>query len=85
MKDGTSSPEDGNFWIVGSTAQLSTDTNLTENGIITRASSSASFPFFLGYELIDPGTSQPLGHNDAASLYSQYVDNVNEQQRLIKA
>ena len=85
MKDGTASPEDGNFWILGSTAQLSTDTNLTENGIITRASTSASFPFFIGYELVDADTSAPLGHNDAASLYSQYIDNVNEQQRLIKA
>ena len=85
IKNGETSPEDGNYWLLGSTAGLSTDTNLTENGIITRSSTSARFPFFVGYELVDSNTNAPLGHNDAASLYSQYVDNVNEQQRLIKA
>ena len=85
IKDGSASPEDGNYWLVGSTAALSTDTSLTENGIIKRSSGGATFPFFIGYELVDPNTNSPLGHNDAASLYSQYVDNVNETQRLIKA
>jgi len=85
IKNGETSPEDGNYWLLGSTSSLSTDTDLTENGIITRGSSGASFPFFVGYELVDPDTNAPLGHNDAASLYSQYIDNVNEQQRLIRA
>ena len=83
--DGDTTPEDGNRWIVGSSATLSSSTNLINTGIIKRDSSGATFPFFIGYVLYDPNTNNPLGHNDAASLYSQYIDNVNEQQRLIKA
>jgi len=83
--DGTASPEDNNSWILGSTASLSTDTNLTENGIIQRAVGGATFPFFIGYILRDADTGQPSDIDDAASIYNQYIDNVNEAQRLIKA
>ena len=39
----------------------------------------------VGYELVDPDTSAPLGHNDADSVFKQYIDNVNESQRIIRA
>lgn len=83
--DGTASPEDNNSWILGSTASLSTDTNLTEKGIIQRAVGGTTFPFFIGYILRDADTGLPADPDDAASIYNQYIDNVNESQRLIKA
>lgn len=83
--DGTASPEDNNSWIIGSAANLSNDTNLTENGIIQRATSGSTFPFFIGYILRDADTGNPSDIDDATSLYNQYIDNVNESQRLIKA
>lgn len=83
--DGTASPEDNNSWILGSTASLSTDTDLTENGIIQRAVGGTTFPFFIGYILRDEDTGQPSDIDDAVSIYNQYIDNVNEAQRLIKA
>jgi len=49
---------------------------------VTGTDNDALLPIPVFY---DPNTNNPLGHNDAASLYSQYIDNVNEQQRLIKA
>ena len=85
LKDGTSSPEDGNFWILGSPHSLDTTASITERGMIQRATNGSTFSAMIGYELIDPDTSAALGHNDADSVFKQYIDNVNESQRIIKA
>ena len=85
LKDGTASPEDGNFWILGSPHELETTTSITNRGMIQRATNGSTFSAVVGYELIDSATSAPLGHNDADSVFKQYIDNVNESQRIIKA
>ena len=85
LKDATASPEDGNFWLLGSPHQLDATTSITNRGMIQRATNGSTFSAMVGYELIDPDTSAALGHNDADSVFKQYIDNVNESQRIIKA
>jgi hypothetical protein len=85
LKDGTTSPEDGNFWILGSPHDLESNTSITNRGMIQRATNGSTFSAVVGYELVDSSTSAPLGHNDADSVFKQYIDNVNEAQRIIKA
>ena len=85
LKDGTASPEDGNFWLLGSPHQLDSTTSITNRGMIQRATNGSTFSAMVGYELIDPDTSAALGHNDADSVFKQYIDNVNESQRIIRA
>ena len=53
--------------------------------MIQKANAGASFSAMIGYVLRDPDTGNPLGHNDADSVFKQYIDNVNESQRIIKA
>ena len=85
LKDATTSPEDGNFWILGSPHELDNTTSITNRGMIQRATNGSTFSAMVGYELIDPSTSAALGHNDADSVFKQYIDNVNESQRIIRA
>ncbi len=85
LLDGTSSPEDNNTWILGSPHELNASTTIFERGMIQKANAGASFSAMIGYVLRDPDTGNPLGHNDADSVFKQYIDNVNESQRIIKA
>jgi len=83
--DGSTSPEDGNYWFIGSTNPLSTSSDLTDNGIFQQASAGNTFAFCLGYELIDPNTSAAFSYNEAGNVFKQYLDNVNEYQKLVRA
>lgn len=83
--DGATSPEDGNYWFVGSTNPLSTSSDLTDNGIFQQASAGNTFAFCLGYELTDPDTSTAFSYNEAGNVFKQYLDNVNEYQKLVRA
>ena len=85
LVDGTASPEDNNSWILGSPHQLVTTSSITERGMIQKSGSGSSFSAMIGYILRDGTTGNPLGHNDADSVFKQYIDNVNENQRTIKA
>ena len=85
VKDGTTSPEDGNYWFIGSIKNLNTSTSLTDNAVFTRSTSGNTFAFCLGYELTDPDTGNPESYNDVDSVFKQYLDNVNEYQKLVKA
>ena len=49
------------------------------------SNNGATFSAMIGYVLRDADTGNPLGHNDADSVFKQYIDNVNENQRIIKA
>ena len=83
--DGATSPEDGNFWVVGGVAQFDSDTSLTNNAVFRTDAAGAVFNFFIGYELIDPSTSSALAHNEKDNIFKQYIDNINELQKLVKA
>ena len=83
--DGATSPEDGNFWVVGGVAQFDSATSLTNNAVFRTDAAGAVFNFFIGYELIDPSTSAALAHNEKDNIFKQYIDNINELQKLVKA
>ena len=83
--DGATSPEDGNFWIVGGVADFDASTSLTDNAVFRTDAAGAVFNFFIGYELIDPNTSAALAHNEKDNIFNQYIDNINELQKLVKA
>ncbi len=85
IKDGTTSPEDGNFWFIGALKSMNTTSAITNRGMVQSATAGSIFGFCIGYELIDPDTSAALAHNDIDSVYKQYIDNVNEFQKLVKA
>lgn len=85
IKDGATSPEDGNFWFIGALKTMNTTAAITNRGMVQSATAGSVFGFCIGYELIDPDTSAALAHNDVASVYKQYIDNVNEFQKLVKA
>tara|TARA_B100001996_G_scaffold382116_1_gene373100 strand:- start:418 stop:1770 length:1353 start_codon:yes stop_codon:yes gene_type:complete len=85
LVDGTSSPEDNNSWILGSPHQLVTTSTIVNRGMIQKSGSGSLFSAMIGYILRDGTTGNPLGHNDADSVFKQYIDNVNENQRIIKA
>jgi len=85
VKDGASSPEDGNYWIIGGLKTLDQDTSITNNGMIRNAANGAVFGFMVGYELVDSNTNAPLAHNTASNVYKQYIDNINEYQKMVKA
>ena len=53
--------------------------------MIQKSVGGSTFSAMVGYVLRDPDTGNPLGHNDADSVFKQYIDNVNESQRIIKA
>lgn len=83
--DGSTSPEDGNFWIVGGVAEFDASTALTNNAVFRTDAAGAVFNFFIGYELVDPATSSALAHNEKDNVFKQYIDNINELQKLVKA
>lgn len=83
--DGATSPEDGNYWILGGIKQLDNDTAITNNGMMRNLSPGSVFGFMVGYELVDPNTNAALTHNEASNVYKQYIDNINEYQKLVKA
>ena len=85
LVDGTSSPEDNNSWILGSPSELVSTSSITNRGMIQKVANGATFSAMIGYVLRDADTGNPLGHNDADSVFKQYIDNVNENQRIIKA
>ena len=85
LVDGTASPEDNNSWILGTPHEINPSTSLMDRGMIQKSAGGASFSAMVGYVLRDEDTGNPLGHNDADSVFKQYIDNVNEQQRIIKA
>lgn len=85
LVDGTASPEDNNSWILGSPSELVSTASITNRGMIQKVSNGATFSAMIGYVLRDADTGNPLGHNDADSVFKQYIDNVNENQRIIKA
>ncbi len=85
IKDGATSPEDGNYWVLGSLKQIDTTTAITDNGMMRRNSNGSVFGFMVGYELVDPNTSAALSHNEAGNVFKQYIDNINEYQKLVKA
>lgn len=81
--DNTSSPSDGNKWILGSPESSSSSLNfdvaremMHKNGSIMKA--------FIGYELAQENGSINSA-DTAASIRDQYFDNVYEYQKLIKA
>jgi hypothetical protein len=39
----------------------------------------------VGYELVDPTTSAAFSYNTASNVYKQYIDNINEYQKMVKA
>lgn len=85
IKDGASSPEDGNYWILGGLKNLDSDTSITDRGMLRNSANGSVFGFMVGYELVDPNTNAALSHNEAANIHKQYIDNINEYQKLVKA
>lgn len=85
LLDGTASPEDNNTWILGTPHEIEDSVTLMERGMIQKSVGGSTFSAMVGYVLRDSDTGNPLGHNDADSVFKQYIDNVNESQRIIKA
>lgn len=81
--DNTSSPEDGNKWILGSPDSSSSSLNFD----VAREmmyKSGAQMKAFIGYELAQEDTSINDA-DDAVDIRDQYFDNVYEYQKIIKS
>jgi|SRR5210317_1570931 hypothetical protein len=85
IMDGTTSPEDGNYWFIGSINNINSSQAYTDNAFFQSNQAGNVFSFCLGYELVDPGTSAAFSYNEAGNVFKQYLDNVNEYQKLVKA
>jgi hypothetical protein len=81
--DDTTSPEDGNKWVLGSaeSAASSLDYDVTREMIYK---TGAQMKVFLGYELAQEDDSINTA-DTATAVRDQYLDNVYEYQKLIKA
>lgn len=81
--DNTSSPEDGNKWILGSAeGAISSLEYDTAREMIYKT--GAQMKLFLGYELAQENASINTA-DTANSVRDQYLDNVYEYQKIIKA
>lgn len=81
--DGSSSPEDGNKWILGSPESNSSSLEYdVEREMMYK--SGAVMKAFIGYELAQEDSSINDA-DDAVDIRDQYFDNVYEYQKLIKA
>ena len=81
--DGTASPEDGNKWILGSAEDSASSVSYD----VTREmlyKNGSQMKVFLGYELAQEDASINAG-DTATSVRDQYLDNVYEYQKLVKA
>jgi len=81
--DGSSSPEDGNKWILGSPDSASSSLNFDVAREMMYKSGS-QMKAFIGYELAQEDGSIN-DSDDAVDIRDQYFDNVYEYQKLIKA
>jgi hypothetical protein len=81
--DDTASPEDGNKWILGSAEDSASSISYD----VTREmlyKNGSQMKVFLGYELAQEDASINAG-DTATSIRDQYLDNVYEYQKLVKA
>jgi len=81
--DDTASPEDGNKWILGSAEDSASSISYD----VTREmlyKNGSQMKVFLGYELAQEDASINSG-DTATSVRDQYLDNVYEYQKLVKA
>ena len=81
--DGSSSPEDGNKWILGSPESASSSLNFDATREMMYKS-GAQMKAFLGYQLAQEDASINTG-DTLNSVRDQYLDNVYEYQKIIKA
>ena len=81
--DGASSPEDGNKWMLGSPESSGSSLGFdTDRAMMYKT--GAQMKAFIGYELAQEDASINTA-DEANSVRDQYLDNVYEYQKLIKA
>ena len=81
--DDTSSPEDGNKWILGSPDSASSSL-LFDTGREMMYKNGSQMKAFIGYELAQEDSSINSA-DSATSVRDQYFDNVYEYQKLVKS
>jgi len=72
---------DGNKWLLGSPSAFTED---LVRGLIYPTTGGTQFKAFIGYELYESDLSV-FSHNSGNSVRDQYLDNVSEYCKVVKA